>query len=198
VRMSMSLPLVWFEVVWQPEWGTYRGKDISGHTVVDGGMLSNFPIELFISDLPHVTAVMGKKTTSDQDVLGLLIDEAINVPGAPEQIVQAKAFEFGQLKTVERVSKLVNTLLSAHDKIVIDTYEHLVVRLPAKGNGTVEFGMSDERRDALVSAGRAATAAYFDQKAQMGIPGVLSAELEPSAAPSQAPADRIANRILSP
>jgi len=33
VRMSMSVPLLWEEVVWQPEWGGYRDKDISGHTV---------------------------------------------------------------------------------------------------------------------------------------------------------------------
>ena len=31
VRMSMSIPLVWPEVVWQDEWGIYRGQSISGH-----------------------------------------------------------------------------------------------------------------------------------------------------------------------
>ena len=30
-------------------------------------------------------------------------------------------------------------------------------RLPAKGFGTIEFGMTDERRNALIAAGRAAT-----------------------------------------
>ncbi|HEY6040934.1 MAG TPA: patatin-like phospholipase family protein, partial [Anaerolineae bacterium] len=44
VRMSMSIPLVWQEVVWQKEWGTYRGRDMTGHAIVDGGLLSNFPI----------------------------------------------------------------------------------------------------------------------------------------------------------
>ncbi|MCB0159842.1 MAG: patatin-like phospholipase family protein, partial [Caldilineaceae bacterium] len=33
VRMSMSIPLLWQEVVWQSDWGTYRGQDISGHAV---------------------------------------------------------------------------------------------------------------------------------------------------------------------
>ncbi len=51
VRMSMSIPLLWQEVVWQKEWGKYRGMEMEGHTIVDGGLLSNFPIELFISDL---------------------------------------------------------------------------------------------------------------------------------------------------
>ena len=41
--MSMSVPLLWQEVVWEPEWGTYRGTSVAGNTIVDGGLLSNFP-----------------------------------------------------------------------------------------------------------------------------------------------------------
>jgi NTE family protein len=49
VRMSMSCPFAWQEVVWQKDWGLYTGRDLSGHKVVDGGLLSNFPIKLFLS-----------------------------------------------------------------------------------------------------------------------------------------------------
>ena len=77
VRMSMSIPLLWDEVVWQADWGTYLGRDVAGHAVVDGGLLSNFPIELFISDAPQVTKLMGPK--KDDPVLGLLIDEKLPV-----------------------------------------------------------------------------------------------------------------------
>ena len=42
VRMSMSIPFVWREIIWDSNWGKYRGTDISGHTMVDGGVLSNF------------------------------------------------------------------------------------------------------------------------------------------------------------
>lgn len=163
VRMSMSLPLLWQEVVWKVEWGTYRGKDITGHTIVDGGMLSNFPIELFLSSQPHVTAVMGKRTTDDLNVIGFLIDERLEVPGSPRVAVQEKAFNLGQLRTVNRVKNLLDTMTQAHDKIVIEEAERFVVHLPAKGYGTIEFGMSEERRQALISAGRQATAAYFDR-----------------------------------
>ena len=69
VRMSMSIPLVWDEVVWQASWGQYRGRDIAGHAIVDGGILSNFPIELFISDAPQVLKLMGPKRGNE--VLGL-------------------------------------------------------------------------------------------------------------------------------
>jgi NTE family protein len=194
VRMSMSFPMLWQEVVWQPEWGTYRGKDISGHTVVDGGMLSNFPIELFISDQKHVTNVMGEKTTDTQHVLGLLIDEGTEVPGATAEIAPTTGFEFGKLQTVQRVMKLINTMTQAHDKKVIDEYERLVIRLPAKGYGTIEFGMSENRREALVDAGRNAAIKFFRR---------IEAEAEhisfSMTGPEEiatAPADRISTRLL--
>jgi predicted acylesterase/phospholipase RssA len=196
VRMSMSFPLLWEEVVWQPEWGLYRGKDITGHTVVDGGMLSNFPIELFISNQPQVTAVMGEKTTEELNVMGFLIDESITVPEADEETDEKKGFSLGQLEMVQRINKLVNTMTQAHDKMVIEAFERFVIRLPAKGFGTIEFGMSDKRRDALVAAGRAATAQYLNRLAAAA-PGGVSFGLVPDEAIQNLPtADKIASRIL--
>ena len=55
----------------------------------------------------------------------------------------------------------MNTTTSARDKYVIDEFEHLVVRLPARGYGTTEFNMTDERRELLVEAGRQVMKAYF-------------------------------------
>ena len=162
VRMSMSVPLLWHEVVWQKDWGAYRGKDITGHAIVDGGLLSNFPIELFLSNLAQVTAVMGEKSTSTDQVLGFLIDETLEVPGAPPTEPSGTDIDFGQLRTVGRIKDLMNTMMQAHDKAVIESYEQLVIRLPAKGYGTIEFGMSPKRREALVNAGRTATAKHFE------------------------------------
>ena len=71
VRMSMSIPMVWDEIIWNESWGKYRKTDISGHVVVDGGILSNFPIELFVSDQPPITNVMGPK--QDIPTIGMLI-----------------------------------------------------------------------------------------------------------------------------
>ncbi len=196
VRMSMSFPLLWHEVEWDPAWGLYRGQDISGHTVVDGGMLSNFPIELFISNQPHVTAVMGEKTTGDLNVMGFLIDETLLVPGAGEETGEKKGFDFGQLKMVQRINKLINTMTQAHDKMVINAFERFVVRLPAKSYGTIEFGMSDQRRDALVEAGRQATSQYL-KRLQPAAPGGLSFGLTAGETVEDLPAaDRIATRIL--
>lgn len=194
VRMSMSIPLLWQEVVWQKEWGQYRGMEMEGHTIVDGGLLSNFPIELFISDLKTVTDVMGNKTS--QHVLGMLIDESLSVPGAQTakgDVVDEK-FEISQLATVQRLSNLVNTVLGARDKSVIEAFENLVARMPAKDYGTTEFDMTDERRGALVEAGRKAMEEYFAKQELAGaVAFAIEAEPEPA---SKNTANKLADRML--
>lgn len=168
VRMSMSIPLLWQEVTWRAEWGQYRGLDLTGDAIVDGGLLSNFPIELFISDQKPVQAVMGEKVS--ERVLGLLIDESVDVPNAPAlppktgaPAKKKPAVEVGELSTVQRLMNLVNTMLEARDKDVISAFEELVVRLPAGGYGTTEFDMTEERRAALLEAGRITMKRYLDR-----------------------------------
>jgi len=189
VRMSMSIPLLWDEVIWKPEWGNYQGRAMAGHAIVDGGVLSNFPIELFISDERPVLNVMGPK--SGNEVLGLLIDESRPVEAGKGLLVRVN-IKPGELKTVQRLQRLVDTATGAHDKMVIDEYAHLVVRLPAQGYGTTEFDMSDERRNALVEAGRAAMAQHLDAP-----DGLLMPTKGPGARQGSV-ADRIATRILAP
>jgi NTE family protein len=194
VRMSMGIPLVWNEVIWEKGWGTYLGRDMNGHAIVDGGLLSNFPIELFISDEPQVTRLMGQK--GKNPVLGLLIDESLPViatRGAKGLLVDVNV-KPGELRTVQRLSRLANTVTTAHDKMVIEEFEYLVVRLPAQGYGTTEFDMSDTRRTALVEAGRSAMAAYFDAtSAKRG--SARSLKADPTKRTGRA-ADRIALRLL--
>lgn len=188
VRMSMSIPLLWQEVVWQGSWGKYRGGEVTGHSIVDGGVLSNFPIELFLSDLPTVTALMGPKTGNN--VLGLMIDEDLAVDGAESAPKSDSVIDVSQLKTVQRIGGLVGTMLEAHDKSVISTYEELVVRLPAKGYGTTEFDMTDERRELLLAAGQKAMKTYLDNHDHK--PATLTATMQSP----QEIANKTAVRIL--
>ncbi|KRF42160.1 patatin-like phospholipase family protein [Terrabacter sp. Soil810] len=194
VRMSMSIPLVWDEVIWQSDWGTYLGRDITGHAIVDGGLLSNFPIELFISSEAPITRLMGQKAQTP--VLGMLIDERLPVPGSKLWGVRF-AIRPGELATVQRLRRLVDTATGAHDKMVIDEYARLVVRLPAGGYGTTEFDMSDDRRTALVDAGRTAMALYFDAPDDLLLPTEGGTKAPgPATDPSLSTADRIALGIL--
>ncbi len=189
VRMSMSIPFVWDEVIWDSTWGKYRENDIQGHAIVDGGMLSNFPIELFISDEPHVVRIMGPK--QDIPILGMLIDESLPVEQTAGHFVHVD-INISELNAVQRLKRLVDTATTAHDKMVIDEHANLVVRLPAAGYGTTEFDLSDQRRAALVAAGQRAMVAYFDN---------LHRETERYAknfgVPPRSAADRIASKILS-
>ena len=186
----MSIPLVWDEIIWKANWGQYLGRDMEGHAIVDGGILSNFPIELFISDALQVTKLMGPK--QDTPVLGLLIDEKLPVSLAKGIFVNI-TIKPGELQTVQRLRRLVDTATGAHDKMVMDEYSHLVVRLPAQGYGTTEFDMTDERRNALVKAGQGAMARYFDMPTNVAqAPGGFSK----GGIVWGSPADRIATAIL--
>jgi len=165
VRMSMSVPFLWQEVIWQGAWGQYLGEDISGHAIVDGGVLSNFPIELLISRSQQVAELMGPH--DGIFALGFLIDESLPVKGAKPKPASRKrgavaGIDIQDSPTLKRVIRLANTLTLARDKRVMEQYAEGVCRLPAKGYGTTEFDMDDQRRDALVQAGRETARVFFE------------------------------------
>lgn len=194
VRMSMSIPFLWDEVIWQPQWGAYRGQTITNHAVVDGGVLSNFPLELYVSDDVQVTVVMGAPKATK--VLGLLIDNTLPVPPIADPAAElsfglgaasaAPAFAWQNLATVQRSLRLINTMMTGHDRDVIEAFAPLVVHMPAQNYGTTEFDMTDARKGALVAAGRKAMEAYLPKR--------LAAEGEISFAPGEIdPVVKVAN-----
>ncbi|MCB0037539.1 MAG: hypothetical protein KDE51_26090, partial [Anaerolineales bacterium] len=189
----MSIPLLWQEVIWQSDWGSYLGHDMTGHAVVDGGLLSNFPIALFISNAPPVKEVMGESATRDR-ILGMLIDEnealGDDLPG--DEPSAGPTAELSSLLIVKRIQRLMDTALHANDMLYADRLEKMVLRLPAKGYGTTEFNMTDARRDALVTAGRRHARDYFLQNASM----VLSAADERLTEDESQQIDKIATRML--
>lgn len=165
VRMSMGIPGVWKEVLWQPGWGRYLGRDLSGHVIVDGGLLSNFPMHLIATDMAEVVEVMGPEDPRRVPNLGFLIDEELDDPA----FTQAPPEQLSALAPVQRrLARLIRTALEARDRYVVERCmaNHEVCRLPARGYGTTEFDMSQPRFDALVDAGRRAAAAWFDHAEQ--------------------------------
>jgi predicted acylesterase/phospholipase RssA len=169
--MSMSIPFAWHEVRWQSAWnpynvpqkdGTVVSQSLAGHAIVDGGVLSNFPIHLLTSSDQTARAIMGDAVVERSNVLGLLIDEEKDVPGAPPPPAEDEDDDEGlkgdlkKLRTVNRVRRLLDTMMDAHDKQAIATNADLICRLPAKTYGTMEFDMSEGRKAALVKAGEEA------------------------------------------
>ena len=166
VRMSMSFPFAWQEVIWRKEWGTYRGRNLEEHRVIDGGLLSNFPISYFVAIDENINEIMGEGMQSEK-VIGLLIDESLEVPGAGEQPVQSVKAPglLSQIDLLEamklRIHGLTDTVLSAHDKAMLSAYKNMICHLPAKGIGTLEFDMTPQRMEAVRSAGEAAMEAFL-------------------------------------
>ena len=174
VRMSMSCPFAWQEVVWRQEWGLYRGRNLTGHTVVDGGLLSNFPIKLFLSSEENVEDIMGKDSAS-QSVIGLLLDDNMPVPGA-ENTEKKETTAPGFLERsdllaemMRRIYGMAETALSAHDKSVIDAYQNMVCRLPAQGYGILEFDLTPERMAPILHAGAAAMEEHLQKRFEVGL-----------------------------
>lgn len=152
VRMSMSIPFLWREVVWDKEWGTYCGCDKTDARIVDGGMLSNFPIDLVACVDDRIRTIMGDDADPAASMnLGMLIDEELAVAG-----VETTPRRGHPLRTVRRIQRMVDTMTGARDNALIDHYRDQVCRLPAKGYGTTEFDMPKSKIDALVEAGRGA------------------------------------------
>jgi NTE family protein len=164
VRMSMSIPFVWEEVVWSAEWGEYMGRPKAGNVIVDGGMLSNFPIRLIATMDDEARAIMGDTDPNSAGNLGFLIDEKLAVPGAPD--TNQTPLPITRLRTVQRISRMVDTMTGAADNDIIRRFESEICRLPAKGYGTLEFGMAGQRLDAFLAAARSAMEQHLGKAAK--------------------------------
>ena len=169
VRMSMSIPFVWQEVVWQEEWGTYLGRPKTGNIIVDGGVLSNFPIRLIATVDDEIRTIMGDSDPNGAGNLGLLIDERIPVPGMPDS--DKTPLPVTRLRTVQRISRLLDTMTGAWDNDLIRRFSSDICRLPAKGYGTLEFGMTGDRLELFLQAARAAMTDHLKIAAAAGLGG---------------------------
>jgi len=170
VRMSMGIPLVWPEVEWKERWGRYRGRPMSedgaGHRVVDGGVLSNFPLKYLIE--PRHAGVLGAPPGGEPaGVLGILLDEtrgarkpgpapAPNDPGVGQRVKD-------NVLVLNSLSRLLDTMTGAWDLETIEEYgaESLICRIPVRGFDTLDFDMSDEAMAELVESGRGAMKQYL-------------------------------------
>ena len=159
VRMSMSIPFVWREVVWQDTWGTYLGRAKTGHIFVDGGVLSNFALSLVTESTPDIVAIMGNTDPNGAGTLGLFLDETLPVPGS----ATAPPTPRPRLKTADRVTRLVDAMRETSDATVMREYAEYVCHLPTQGYGTTEFRMSKEKMELLIAAGRDAMNRYLNR-----------------------------------
>ncbi len=144
VRMSMSIPIFFEPVVHEA-----AGEQ---HVIVDGGLLSNFPVHLFDRG----------GAEPRWPTFGLLLVEP--EPGKPighRLPGEEPGIERGSL--IDFVKSIAATAMEAHDRMYVEraTYAR-TIPIPTLGVGTTEFEITPERRDALYEAGRKAASDFLE------------------------------------
>ncbi|HEY9576740.1 MAG TPA: patatin-like phospholipase family protein [Pseudobacillus sp.] len=131
VRMSCTLPY-FFQPVKLP---VPHGKAL----ILDGGMLSNFPLWLFDEEKKQRRPVLGIKLST----------QTMRMPR--------------QINTgADLFSAMFHTMKDAHDaRYISRRHERNIVFIPVEGTAVTDFDLSDEKKDALIQIGRGYTEAFL-------------------------------------
>ncbi len=140
VRMSAGIPFYYRPVV-------RRAPDGQRHWLVDGGLLSNFPVWLFDAPPPGLPR---------WPTFGLRLD---GDPPARDEVLSRSR----RANIIQYLSALVSTVLGARDRYALARADYArTIDLPTLGVGTTEFDLPPERAAALFDAGRAAAATFLN------------------------------------
>lgn len=146
VRMSMGFP-IFFEPyrVRQPQSGVE-------HVIVDGGMLSNYPVWLFDSD-----------ENPEWPTFGLRLVEEDNNTSLGERLPVLDFIQDAFDPIVSYALNLVSTALEAHDRLYIESKNFArTIPIPTLGVSTLDFKLPREKTDALYKSGREAAQKFLD------------------------------------
>ena len=142
VRMSMSIPF-FFEPVEHLNPKTNRL-----HTIVDGGMLSNFPVWMF--DCPP-----GQEP--EWPTFGMLLVEANHKASVAERLPVPEGSRHGARGLADYVKALAHTMMEFHDRMYVEKADFArTIPIDTIGVGTTEFDLPRERALALYESGRKA------------------------------------------
>jgi NTE family protein len=147
VRMSMSIP-VFFEPVRaeNPETG-------ETHLIVDGGMLSNYPVWIFDCE----------DQVPDWPTFGLLLVEPKpSVPIGRRIGAPSRGHSRGPRAVFGYVKSLAQTMMEAHDRLYVEQANYArTIPIPTLGVGTTEFDLAPDRALALYDSGRTAAEKFL-------------------------------------
>lgn len=147
VRMSMSIP-IFFDPVLYPS-----SKADGQHMIVDGGMLSNYPIWLF--DAP------AGKTPQFPTFGMLLVAEHQQDPLLPQPPPVAP-HQSGMLSPIGYVKAIADTMMQAHDRMYVEQASYArTIPIPTCGVATTEFDITKEKAQELFDSGRNAAAEFL-------------------------------------
>lgn len=143
LRMSTSIP-IYFEPVRQRNEQT--GEE---HVIVDGGVLSNFPVWLFDShELPR------------WPTFGLLLVDPEPRRGVAGRVPSAHAS--GVRALVSYLRSLVATMLEARDRLYLEMADYArTISIDTLGVAAVDFDLERERAEQLLDSGRRAAEEFL-------------------------------------
>lgn len=150
LRMTTSVPFLFPPVAWQAEWGLYRKRRLQGHYIVDGALLSQFPLEFFLSTQTEILEIMGERKAGN-NVLGLLLDESRSVAGI-SSTASARKQQFDKVPGVKLSRLLYNTLLSNSSRSAVSPLESHIIRLPVMGIDPYAFEITQEELLPVINA----------------------------------------------
>jgi NTE family protein len=146
VRMSMSIPIFFEPVVHK------HPKTGREHVIVDGGMLSNFPVWLFDRE--------GAEPRWPTFGL-LLVEPDPTVPLGERLAGDEHGVERGTL--VDYVKSLASTMMAAHDRLYVEKANFArTIPIPTLGVGTTEFDISEDRVRELYDSGYNAATTFLE------------------------------------
>jgi NTE family protein len=144
VRMSMSIPIFFEPVKFA---NVQTGRE---HLIVDGGMLSNFPVWLFDAEEPQ-WPTFGLKLVEKEP--------RSPIPGGPLQSERSRS---GVSSVVAYLRSLVDTMMAAHDRLYIEESDfNRTIAIDTLGVRTTEFDLSEERAMKLFESGRTAAEKFL-------------------------------------
>lgn len=140
VRMSASIPFFFVPINLMHADGTIS-------SIVDGGLLSNFPLFLFDEE----------GQAPDRPTLGFrLVD-----PEPPHLLTHSGPLTATN-RPIEVIRALINTMLNAHDKLYMDDHTYVrTISIPVDGIKATQFDLSKEQAEKLYQNGRDAAKKFF-------------------------------------
>ena len=147
VRMSMSIP-IFFEPVRH-----LNAETNEEHVIVDGGMLSNYPVWIF-------DAAQGEPP--EWPTFGMLLVEPKPREHLGKRIEPPKK-ERGVGALIDYLKSMAQTMMAAHDRLYVEQADFArTIPIPTLGVGTTEFDITEERRRALFESGQKAVHDFLE------------------------------------
>lgn len=160
IRASCAAPIFFTGVrLKKTSPGKYEVNDL-GHLYDDGGLLNNFPIDIF--DKPRYLGLQDNGTTSivNPHTLGFVLLHTSQLNNENHKPTKTPINDNHPFEYAEGV---VNTLMHQFETEKLDKVENRkrAIQIDRKGVGLSDFNISQKKKKELIESGRFAVKSYF-------------------------------------